>query len=211
MAYIAPSLLAADFSALGAEVERVKDAEILHIDIMDGIFVPNLSMGPQIVEALRGKTSQIFDVHLMLLHPLSYIKVFRKAGADWITFHIESGDDPEKVLTAIEESGAKPGIALRPGTPVEELYPYGNRLHSVTVMTVEPGFGGQALQAGPLEKIRELKRRFPNILVEVDGGVNFQTSAQCRDAGADVLVAGTAVFKAERPAEAMVMLIGDSV
>ena len=136
MAYIAPSLLAADFSALGKELERVREAEILHIDIMDGCFVPNLSMGPQVVQALRPKGGQVFDVHLMLVHPLPYIASFRKAGADWITFHIESQDNPGKVIDAIVESGAKPGLALRPGTPVEELYPYGERLHSVTVIDV---------------------------------------------------------------------------
>lgn len=211
MAYIAPSLLAADFSALGAEVERVREAEILHIDIMDGNFVPNLSMGPQVVSSLRGKTDQVFDVHLMLLHPLKYVPVFRKAGADWLTFHVECEDDPGKVLDAIEESGAKPGLAIKPGTPVEALFPYGDRLHSVIVMTVEPGFGGQTLQEGPLSKIRELKQRFPHILVEVDGGVNLKTAPLCREAGADVLIAGTGVFKAERPSEAMVMLRGEGV
>ena len=118
----------------------------------------------------------MFDVHLMLVHPLPYIAPFRKAGADWITFHIESQDDPGKVIDAIVESGAKPGLALRPGTPIEELYPYGERLHSVTVMTVEPGYGGQKLMPEPLKKIRELKQRFPHILVEVDGGVNLETA-----------------------------------
>lgn len=211
MAYVAPSLLAADFSALGAEVERVREAEILHIDIMDGNFVPNLSMGPQIVKALRGKTQQVFDVHLMLLHPKEYIPVFRKAGADWLTFHIECEDDPGEVLSAIEESGANPGLAIKPATPIQELFPYGDRLHSVTIMTVEPGFGGQTMQKEPLEKIRELKQRFPHILVEVDGGVNFETAPLCREAGADVLIAGTGVFGAEKPSEAMVMLKGESV
>ena len=112
------------------------------------------------------------------------------------------------MIDAIVESGAKPGLALRPGTPIEELYPYGERLHSVTVMTVEPGFGGQKLMSEPLKKIRELKQRFPHILVEVDGGVTLETAPQCREAGADVLVAGTAVFGAERPGEAMVLLQG---
>ena len=209
MAYVAPSLLAADFSALGAELERVREAEILHIDIMDGSFVPNLSMGPQVVEALRGKSEQVFDVHLMLLHPQMYIPVFRKAGADWLTFHVECADDPAQVLDAIEKSGAKPGMALRPGTPVEALFPYGQRLHSVTVMTVEPGFGGQKLMEGPLEKVRQLKERFPHLVVEVDGGVNEETAPLVRQAGADLLVAGTAVFQAERPAEAMARLRGE--
>ena len=211
MAYVAPSLLAADFSALGAELERVREAEILHIDIMDGSFVPNLSMGPQVVEALRGKSEQVFDVHLMLLHPLMYIPVFRKAGADWLTFHVECADDPGQVLDAIEKSGAKPGMALRPGTPVEALFPYGQRLHSVTVMTVEPGFGGQELKKEPLKKILELKRRFPQLLVEVDGGVNQETAPQVLESGADVLIAGTAVFGAKNPRQAMNLLLGQSL
>ena len=205
---IAPSLLAADFSALGAEVERVRQAEILHIDIMDGNFVPNLSMGPQVVQALRPKTQQVFDVHLMLLHPLAYIPVFRRAGADWLTFHVECADDPAKVIQAIAESGAKPGLAIKPGTPVEALYPYGNKLCCVTVMTVEPGFGGQAFQEAPLEKVRALKARFPHLVVEVDGGVCPETAPLCRQAGADVLIAGTAVFGAPDPAAAMAALLG---
>lgn len=203
MASVAPSLLAADFSALGAEVERVRDAEVIHIDIMDGNFVPNLSMGPQVVKALRGKTEQVFDVHLMLRRPLSYIPVFREAGADWLTFHIECEDDPVKVLEAIEKSGAKAGMAIKPGTPVEVLYPYGGRLHSVTVMTVEPGFGGQVLQEKPLEKVTELKRRFPGLVIEVDGGVTLENAAQVRQAGTDVLIAGTAVFGAADPEAAI--------
>lgn len=209
MAIVAPSLLAADFSALGEEVNRVRGAQILHIDIMDGNFVPNLSMGPQVMKSLRDKTDQVFDVHLMLLHPLSYIPIFRRAGGDWLTFHIECADDPRKVLAAIEESGAKPGLAIKPATPVEDLYPYCDNLHSVTVMTVEPGFGGQKLQRAPLEKIRELKKRFPRLLIKVDGGVNLDTAPLCRQAGADVLIAGTGVFRADNPARAMAMLQGD--
>ena len=125
MTMIAPSLLAADFSAMGEQLRRVQQAEAVHIDIMDGNFVPNLSMGPQMVEALRPQSSQIFDVHLMLLHPLPYVPVFRKAGADWLTFHVECADDPEGVLRAIEERGAKPGMAPKPATPAEALYPHG--------------------------------------------------------------------------------------
>ena len=161
MTYVAPSLLAADFSALGAELKKVREAEILHIDIMDGNFVPNLTMGPQVVKALRGKTDQEFDLHLMLRHPLQYVPIFREAGADWITFHIECDDDPRTVLASIEASGAKPGIAIKPGTPVEELFPFGEQLHHVTVMTVEPGFGGQKLQEWPLKKGGTLKAHFP--------------------------------------------------
>ena len=204
--YIAPSLLAADFSALGQEIARIPSAEMLHIDVMDGRFVPNLSMGPQIVAALRDKTEQIFDVHLMLEHPLPYIESFRRAGADIITFHIECGDDPAELIRAIRNCGAKAGIAVKPGTPVESLFPYGADLHLVTVMTVEPGFGGQKLMPGPLEKIAVLKQKFPQILAEVDGGVNLETAGLCKEAGTDVLVAGTAVFQAEDPERAIALL-----
>ena len=200
MTYVAPSLLAADFSALGAELKKVREAEILHIDIMDGNFVPNLTMGPQVVKALRGKTDQEFDLHLMLRHPLQYVSMFREAGADWITFHIECDDDPRTVLASIEASGAKPGIAIKPGTPVEELFPFGEQLHHVTVMTVEPGFGGQKLQEWPLKKVRTLKAHFPNLLIEVDGGINTETGPLCIAAGVDWLVAGSSLFHAMDPA-----------
>ena len=194
MTYVAPSLLAADFSALGAELKKVREAEILHIDIMDGNFVPNLTMGPQVVKALRGKTDQEFDLHLMLRHPLQYVPIFREAGADWITFHIECDDDPRTVLASIEASGAKPGIAIKPGTPVEELFPFGEQLHHVTVMTV-----------------RTLKAHFPNPLIEVDGGINLENAHIVREAGTDVLIAGTAVFTAKDPEQAIRQLRGEPV
>ena len=211
MTYVAPSLLAADFSALGAELKKVREAEILHIDIMDGNFVPNLTMGPQVVKALRGKTDQEFDLHLMLRHPLQYVSMFREAGADWITFHIECDDDPRTGLASIEASGAKPGIAIKPGTPVEELFPFGEQLHHVTVMTVEPGFGGQKLQEWPLKKVRTLKAHFPNLLIEVDGGINLENAHIVREAGTDVLIAGTAVFTAKDPEQAIQLLRGEPV
>lgn len=207
MTYVAPSLLAADFSALGAELKKVREAEILHIDIMDGNFVPNLTMGPQVVKALRGKTDQEFDLHLMLRHPLQYVPVFREAGADWITFHIECDDDPRTVLASIEASGAKPGIAIKPGTPVEELGYYLDQLDLVLVMSVEPGFGGQKFMPSALDKLRWLKtekeRRGLRFLLEVDGGVDAATAPQCVAAGADVLVAGSAIYGAADPAAAV--------
>lgn len=203
MVQIAPSLLAADFSSLGREVARVADADMLHIDVMDGCFVPNISMGPGIVEAIRSKTSLFFDVHLMLAHPLSYIEAFRKAGADSISFHIESGDDPAQVLAAIRRSGAKPAMAISPATPPQALEPYGDQLFLITVMTVEPGFGGQKLIPRCLDKVKWLKQRFPQALIELDGGVNLETLPACRESGADVLVAGTAVFHAPDPAAAI--------
>lgn len=196
---IAPSLLAADFSALAQDVARVKSADMLHIDVMDGVFVPNISMGPGIVQSLRDKTPLLFDVHLMLRHPLPYVEAFRKAGADCITFHVECADEPDEVIDSILRCGAKAGVALKPATGAEAVGEWGSKLSQVTVMTVEPGFGGQKLMPGPLEKIREIKRRWPQVMVQVDGGVNPETIALCARAGADCVVAGTAVFEAENP------------
>ncbi len=208
MVSIAPSLLAADFSALAAEVRRVSGADMLHIDVMDGRFVPNLSVGPQVVASLRDKTSLPFDVHLMLEHPLPYIAPFRAAGADLITFHVESADDPAPVLQAIRESGARPGMAVSPDTPPKALLPWLSQLEMVTVMTVQPGFGGQKLLPEALGKIRWLKEKCPALRIEVDGGVNLETAPLCRAAGADILVAGTAVFHADDPSYAISALRG---
>ncbi len=194
MVQIAPSLLAADFSALGEEVKRVAAADLLHVDVMDGVFVPNISIGPVVAAAMRKHTALPFDVHLMLLHPGRYIRPFREAGANRITFHIECQDDPAAVIAEIRESGALPGLAISPDTDPHALLPYAGQIAGVTVMTVYPGFGGQTLMPKALTKVKWLKDRLPSLKIEVDGGVTLSNAGQCAEMGADILVAGTAIF-----------------
>lgn len=199
MVYIAPSLLAADFSRLAEEVQKIRRADMLHVDVMDGHFVPNLSIGPAVIESLRKKTKLPFDVHLMMEEPLPYISVFRQAGADIITFHVECQDPPQAVLAAVKASGARVGVAVSPKTPVEAIGSWGEELDQITVMTVEPGFGGQSMMLNMLPKVYKLRAMFPRALVEVDGGVNLDTAPLCKAAGANILVAGTSVFRAQDP------------
>lgn len=199
MVYIAPSLLAADFSALDREVAKIERADMLHVDIMDGHFVPNLSIGPGVVAALRDKTRLPFDVHLMLERPMAYLPVFRRAGADVMTVHLECKEPVEELIAAIQATGAKAGVAISPDTPASAVGEWAKGLRQVTVMTVYPGFGGQKMLLEPLKKVFQLKSRFPNLLIEVDGGVNLQTAPLCKAVGADILVAGTSVFQAQDP------------
>lgn len=196
---VSPSLLAADFSALADEIERIPNADMLHIDVMDGVFVPNISIGPGVIQAIRGKTDLPFDVHLMIERPLRYIEAFAASGADSITFHPECSDDPVRVVDAILACGKKAGFAIKPRTSAEMVFDQAERLYMVTVMSVEPGFGGQEMMVDTLEKIEIIKKHFPHILIEVDGGVNRETAVLCKNAGADILVAGTAVFGAADP------------
>jgi ribulose-phosphate 3-epimerase len=198
---VAPSLLAADFSALGKEVEKVSTSDMLHIDIMDGCFVPNISMGSGIVKSIRDKSNLVFDVHLMIMNPQKYIEEFAKAGADIISFHTEIEGDIGEGVKLIKGLGKKAGLVIKPNTKAADIFPFAEELYSVTVMTVEPGFGGQEMILEALEKVREIKSKFPHILIEIDGGVNRETAHLCAEAGADILVAGTAVFKAESPEE----------
>ena len=202
-------MLASDYTRMGECVRAVQDADWLHLDIMDGHFVPNISFGPDVVHALRPLTNMPFDVHLMLSHPKRYVQKFADAGADILTFHVECEDDIEETLAEIERCGMKPSLSLKPGTPVEALFPYLDRLYMILVMTVEPGFGGQKFMPEQLEKVRALRARRSELLIEVDGGVNRETAAACRAAGVDVAVAGTSVFRATDITEEIRILRGE--
>ncbi|MBU9888505.1 MAG: ribulose-phosphate 3-epimerase [Candidatus Omnitrophica bacterium] len=192
---LAPSILSADFSRLAEEIREVEKAgaDWLHVDVMDGRFVPNLTIGPLVVKAVRKVTGMPLDVHLMIEEPVRYIAEFKMAGADWITVHFEAEKEVRKTLREIRHLGAKAGISLRPKTPVEELYPLLDDLDLVLVMSVEPGFAGQAFMPETMDKVRRLRAHFPK-LISVDGGIDPRTAPHALEAGADVLVAGSAIF-----------------
>ena len=202
---IAPSVLASDFCRLGEEVCRVVEAgaDLIHFDVMDGHFVPNLTMGPQLIKSIKQYTDCPFDVHLMITHPQNYIDDFADAGADFITFHIEIEDSIEEVINLIKARGVKAGVALRPKTPISVLFPYIADLDLVLPMSVEPGFGGQKFIMGTLDKIDGLRKKISELgceaLIEVDGGINVEIAPLVVDHGATVLVAGTAIFNSENP------------
>ena len=195
--HVAPSMLSARFDSLGTEVAEIErmGAGVLHLDIMDGHFVPNISYGPGVVAPLRSGSKLPFDVHLMIDHPMEYIASFAKAGADIISFHLEALDDPVKVFDSIEEQGVLPAVAIRPDTDLKELEPHLGRVGMVLVMTVMPGFGGQSFMEGSLERIETVRGWIGSeIALEVDGGLNIATAPGAIQAGANVIVAGTAVF-----------------
>ncbi|SHI06016.1 ribulose-phosphate 3-epimerase [Sporobacter termitidis DSM 10068] len=202
MIKIAPSILSADFTRLGEEIASIRDAEYLHFDVMDGIFVPNISVGIPVLEAVRKFTDMTLDVHLMITEPVRYVKNFIDAGADIVVIHVEA-DTPERTaeaLKVIRASGKRAGLSLKPKTPVDAVLPYLDLLDLILVMTVEPGFGGQKFMADQLDKVRYLRARIDErglgCEIEVDGGINPETAKLCVDAGVDVLVAGSAVFGA---------------
>lgn len=198
MIKIAPSILSADFAKLGDDIQSISAAEYIHIDIMDGCFVPNISIGIPVVKSIRKVSTQIFDVHLMIVEPQKYVEQFCSAGADIVTVHVESSSE-ENVLAAlkkIRECGKMAGISVKPGTPAKAVLPFLDYVNMILVMTVEPGFGGQSFMADMLPKIREIKQ-LTDIPVEVDGGIDFETGKLCVEAGAEILVAGSFVFKSE--------------
>ena len=198
--YLAPSLLAADYSRLGEQLSEAEKAgvEVAHLDIMDGHFVPNLAMGPGLVKSIRPVTGVLFDVHLMISEPMRYVEAFVDAGADHITVHVESEGDISAVIDRIHELGCSAGITLRPGTPVESLYPFLPKVELALVMTVEPGFGGQSFMASQVPKVAALRawatEHGQALHVEVDGGIKASNAAQVVAAGADVLVAGSSIY-----------------
>ncbi|NLI73955.1 MAG: ribulose-phosphate 3-epimerase [Euryarchaeota archaeon] len=200
MIKIAPSILSADFSRLGEEVERLESegADWIHVDVMDGMFVPNITIGPAVIEAIRPWTSLPLDVHLMIASPERYIKQFADAGADLITIHVEATEDIDNTIQLIHSLGKKAGLSLNPETPFSRVEPYLNFIDLLLVMTVHPGFGGQSFMPIGLSKISSARKTFDllgsNAELEVDGGINRSTGKQCIDAGATVLAAGSALF-----------------
>lgn len=203
MIKIAPSILSADFANLERDIQKIASADYVHVDVMDGVFVPNISIGIPVVRSIRPVTALPLDVHLMITQPVRYVERFCDAGADLVTVHVEAGTEENihAALDKIHAKGKRAGVVLKPGTPAEAALPFLEKVELILAMTVEPGFGGQKFMADQMPKVSALRKlieeRNPGCELEVDGGVSLETCGTCVAAGANVLVAGSAVYSAE--------------
>jgi len=204
---LAPSILSADFSELGEALQLCAEggAHYIHVDVMDNQFVPNLTIGPPVVKSLRPLSQKYMDIHMMVIEPEKLVEPFAKAGADGITFHIEAAEKPQEVIDLIRASGKDVGLSLKPKTPVADIEPFLDQIDLLLIMSVEPGFGGQGYVDGSTERVTEIKQLLiekclkDRVKIEVDGGIKLHNAKEVLDAGADILVVGSEVFKAEDP------------
>ena len=213
MRIVAPSILSADFGNLERDIKMIdrSAAEWVHIDVMDGVFVPNISFGFPIMKPVRKATNKVLDVHLMIVEPEKYVKRFVEAGANYVTFHHEACADPHATIAEIKAAGAKAGVSIKPATSAEEIFDYLGELDMVLVMSVEPGFGGQSFMPHSLDKVHTLRKVIDekgyNCLIEIDGGISAKNAREVFDAGVDVIVAGSSVFCAENQEQAIIDIL----